>query len=181
MKKTVVIFAHNDLEKSLSNNIIVENLADQENIEVRNLISLYPDYKIDIQAEQEAIVEADTIVLQFPFFWYSAPAILKAWIDDVLQYGFAFGSNGDKLAGKNLVLSFTTGAPEQVYLNQQGENIIPGMLSPFKGTSDMIQTNYIDPVISYNMSYIPGVHDKDEIVAQANTHSQKLLDVLKSL
>ncbi|MGB2110528.1 MAG: hypothetical protein ACPHY8_00945 [Patescibacteria group bacterium] len=55
------------------------------------------------------------------------------------------------------------------------------MLSPFKGTSDMIQTNFIDPVISYNMSYIPGVHDKEEISQQAHQHSQKLLEVLKNL
>ncbi|MGB2110527.1 MAG: NAD(P)H-dependent oxidoreductase [Patescibacteria group bacterium] len=92
MKKTLIIVAHNNFENSLSNKIISQDLQKQENVEVRNLIELYPDYKIDIQAEQDALVQADTIVLQFPFFWYSCPAILKAWIDDVMQYGFAFGS-----------------------------------------------------------------------------------------
>jgi glutathione-regulated potassium-efflux system ancillary protein KefG len=48
----------------------------------------------------EALVEADTVALQFPFHWYSVPGILKEWIDRVLSYSFAYGSTGTKLHGK---------------------------------------------------------------------------------
>lgn len=182
MKKTVVILAHNNYENSLSNKTIANELQQKaENIEIRNLIQLYPDYKIDIEAEQKALVEAENIVLQFPFFWYSTPAILKAWIDDVMQYGFAFGSTWDKLVWKNFVISFTTWAPAEVYNDKEWVNKINDFLTPFKWLSDMIQTNYLDPLISYNMSYIPGVHNKDEITQKAISHSDSLIQKLSAL
>jgi NAD(P)H dehydrogenase (quinone) len=45
----------------------------------------------DIRAEQRKLVEADTLVLQFPLWWYATPAILKGWIDRVFTKGFAYG------------------------------------------------------------------------------------------
>ncbi|EST39448.1 hypothetical protein N566_01910 [Streptomycetaceae bacterium MP113-05] len=45
----------------------------------------------DIRAEQEKIIWADTLVLQFPLWWFGPPAILKGWFDRVLVQGFAFG------------------------------------------------------------------------------------------
>jgi NAD(P)H dehydrogenase (quinone) len=45
----------------------------------------------DIRAEQRKLVEADTLVLQFPLWWYATPAILKGWIDRVFAKGFAYG------------------------------------------------------------------------------------------
>ena len=44
---------------------------------------------------QVALVAADTIVFQFPFYWYSVPPLLKEWIDLVLEHGFAYGLEGD--------------------------------------------------------------------------------------
>jgi NAD(P)H dehydrogenase (quinone) len=45
----------------------------------------------DIRAEQAKLVAADALVLQFPLWWYSVPAILKGWIDRVFAKGFAYG------------------------------------------------------------------------------------------
>jgi NAD(P)H dehydrogenase (quinone) len=45
----------------------------------------------DIRTEQRKLVEADTLVLQFPLWWYATPAILKGWIDRVFAKGFAYG------------------------------------------------------------------------------------------
>ncbi|MEU3281800.1 NAD(P)H-dependent oxidoreductase [Streptomyces antibioticus] len=28
-----------------------------------------------------------TVVLQFPFYWYSTPPLLKQWLDQVTPYG----------------------------------------------------------------------------------------------
>lgn len=103
MSKIVVISGHPDLEQSHTNRIILDSLQTSLNdVEVRYLDRLYPDFKIDIEAEQKALLPAETIVLQFPFYWYSVPAILKKWIDDVFSYNFAYGSKGDKLQGKTL-------------------------------------------------------------------------------
>jgi NAD(P)H dehydrogenase (quinone) len=45
----------------------------------------------DVVAEQEKLRRADAVVLQFPLWWYSVPAIMKGWIDRVFSKGFAYG------------------------------------------------------------------------------------------
>ena len=60
----------------------------------------YPDFQIDVEHEQSALLAHDRVIFQFPMYWYSVPPLLKKWLDDVLTYGFAYGSSGDKLAGR---------------------------------------------------------------------------------
>lgn len=81
----------------------------------------------DIAAEQEKLRWADTVILQFPLWWFSMPAILKGWVERVYAYGFAYGVGehsdahwGDRygegnLAGKRAMLVVTTGGWESHY------------------------------------------------------------------
>ncbi|WP_315983290.1 NAD(P)H-dependent oxidoreductase [Aliamphritea spongicola] len=114
-----------------------------ESTDIRRLDSLYPDYRIDVAAEQQALLEAEVIILQFPFYWYSVPALLKKWLDDVLAYDFAYGANGDKLKGKDLVLSFTIGGPEEAY-DPQGYNHFPiaELIKPLQQTAYLAGMNF---------------------------------------
>jgi len=78
----------------------------------------------DIAAEQAKIMWADTILIQFPLWWFSTPAILKGWFDRVLAAGWAYRvmdpanpkrslRYGDgSLKGKRGMLIVTTGASE---------------------------------------------------------------------
>ena len=68
----------------------------------------YPDFKINVEHEQELIETHDRIVLQFPFYWYSSPALLKQWEDDVIKAGWAYGG-GRALEGKEFMLAVSTG------------------------------------------------------------------------
>ncbi|KAI1082444.1 Flavodoxin-like protein [Whalleya microplaca] len=45
----------------------------------------------DVKCEQEKLLWADVVILQFPLWWYNMPAILKGWIDRVYSLGFAYG------------------------------------------------------------------------------------------
>ncbi len=45
----------------------------------------------DIAAEQEKLRWADTVIFQFPLWWFSMPAIMKGWFDRVYANGFAYG------------------------------------------------------------------------------------------
>lgn len=45
----------------------------------------------DVLAEIGKLQRADAIILHFPLWWYSMPAILKGWIDRVFACGFAYG------------------------------------------------------------------------------------------
>ncbi|GAB3228439.1 NAD(P)H-dependent oxidoreductase [Glycomyces halotolerans] len=82
----------------------------------------------DIRAEQERLLAADAVILQFPLWWFSMPAIMKGWVDRVLTNGFGYGSTrgwpryGDGvLAGKRAMVSVTTGAAEP-HLSDRGVN-----------------------------------------------------------
>ncbi|XP_061100647.1 NAD(P)H dehydrogenase [quinone] 1 isoform X2 [Conger conger] len=74
----------------------------------------------DIKEEQRKVEEAELIIFQFPMYWFSVPAILKGWIDRVLAQGFAFSMekmyNNGVFKDKKAMLSFTTGAPESMFL-----------------------------------------------------------------
>ena len=81
----------------------------------------------DITGEQEKLLWADAVILQFPLWWYSMPAILKGWIERVYAFGFAYGVGehsdthwGDRfgegtLAGKRAMLMVTAGGWESHY------------------------------------------------------------------
>ena len=180
MKKTLVILAHNNYEHSVANKTIISSLlekADGSDIEVRHIFELYRDYKIDAIAEQAALLRADNIVLQFPLYWYNIPAIGKAWLDEVLQYGFAYGTGGDKLRGKNLLLSVTTGAPAEAYTAPLD---IHAVLAPFQKSSNFIQTNFVAPVYSHGMHSTPN-GDNTDVINKAKNHAQQLYTTLASL
>jgi NAD(P)H dehydrogenase (quinone) len=74
----------------------------------------------EVSAEMAKLNRADFLILQFPLWWFSLPAILKGWIDRVLAMGYAYdiGRSHDTgpLRGKRAMLALTTGSPQQSYL-----------------------------------------------------------------
>ncbi|WP_117232766.1 NAD(P)H-dependent oxidoreductase [Vibrio maerlii] len=178
MSKTVVISGHPNLEESFTNTVIIDTLQSQlENVSVRRLDTLYPDYNIDVEAEQAALIDADVIVLQFPFYWYSVPALMKKWIDDVMSFNFAYGPEGDKLKGKDFFLSFTVGGPEESY-DPLGYNhfTIEQFVFPLQQTAYLAGMNYHKPVYTHRMVYIPNVYNElEDVQARAKDHSVRLI------
>jgi glutathione-regulated potassium-efflux system ancillary protein KefF len=187
MSKVLIISGHPNLEHSLANRTILGDLADEAGItvETRNLDRLYPDFKVDVAAEQAALVTADVIVWQFPFHWYALPALLKKWLDDVMVFGFAHGAGGDKLHGKKLILSFTTGAPEAAYGHGQPMNYsIDEFLPPLRQTATLCGMQLQEPVYSAGMMFIPGVSsdaDRANVEARAHNHADRLAALYRLL
>lgn len=101
--KTVVLLFHPNFEASRINKAFEQAIGGDYT--VRHMYVLYPDNKIDVAKEQVVLTEADRIVLQFPMYWYSSPSLLKEWQDQVLLYGWAYGSSGKALHGKELLLA----------------------------------------------------------------------------
>ena len=117
MNKVLIVSGHTDLAHSFANKIILEKLAqDLPDAVFDYLDKAYPGFSIDVKAEQDKLVAADVIVLQFPVFWYSYPSIMHRWMEDVFAHGFSHGSTGKALHGKKLIASFTTGAPEEILI-----------------------------------------------------------------
>ncbi|WP_017594246.1 NAD(P)H-dependent oxidoreductase [Nocardiopsis potens] len=98
----------------------------------------------DVVAEQEKLLWADTVVFQFPLWWYSMPAILKGWVERVFSYRFAYGVGehdgtryGERfgegtLAGRRALLSVTVGGPESHYAARGINGPIDDLLFPIQ-------------------------------------------------
>ena len=96
----------------------------------------------DVKAEIENLLWADTLILQFPLWWFAMPAILKGWVDRVFAYGFAYGVGehsdrrwGDRygegiLAGKRAMLIVTAGGWEEHYSDRGINGPIDDLLFP---------------------------------------------------
>lgn len=83
---------------------------------------------------------------------------MKQWIDDVLAYGFAYGSGGDALKGKKLLVSVTTGGSKDEYTPKGAEHFyLKDFLVQFEQTALFCSMTWLEPVASYAMMFIPGV------------------------
>ena len=109
MKTTILLF-HPDLHASQANKALAQ-AAQAAGIEVRDIYSQYPDGKIDVKTEQAVLETTDRIVFQFPMYWYAMPSLMKEWLDQVLEYG----STGNALQGKKVILAVTQGAGAEDY------------------------------------------------------------------
>ncbi len=136
MKKLIIV-AHPDLSKSVVNKRWAEELRKApDDFEVRDLYAEYPDWKIDVKKEQALIEKFDTVVFQFPMYWYSCPPLLSKYFDDVFTYGWAYGSTGDKLKGKTFAVAVSTGSDASVYsAENHGITLLDSLMTPFRATA----------------------------------------------
>ena len=113
----LVLLAHPDLAQSRVNRALADaaRLRSERGVALRDLYALYPDYLIDVAAEQQALAAARTLVWLHPVQWYAMPALMKLWVDEVLAFGWAYGPGGTALAGKALALALSTGGTEAAY------------------------------------------------------------------
>jgi glutathione-regulated potassium-efflux system ancillary protein KefF len=114
-RNTVVIFGHPYPKRSRAGRTLLAAIRDLPNLSVRSLYDSYPDFGIDVEAEQQALREADIIVWQTPFYWYGVPSLMHLWFEKVLEQGFAYGEGGNKLSGKRVQWVTTTGTPRSSY------------------------------------------------------------------
>jgi glutathione-regulated potassium-efflux system ancillary protein KefF len=114
----LVIAAHPALAQSRVNRALLQAAQARQaapGVAVRDLYRLYPDYLIDVAAEQAALEQARLVVWQHPIHWYSMPPLMKLWLDEVLAFGWAYGPGGTALRGKDLWLVASTGGPAESY------------------------------------------------------------------
>lgn len=107
----------------------------------------------DIRAEQDKLDWADLVVLQFPLWWYSMPAILKGWCERVFALGYAYGAgrmfDRGGLAGKRAMISCTTAGRETSYGATGWHGAIEDVLFPVHNGLHFVGFNILPPMISY--------------------------------
>ncbi len=176
MKLLHLVF-HPNLEASRNNRTWKSQLEASGKITTsRDLYREYPDFSINVEKEQALLLQHERIILQFPFYWYSMPPLLKKWLDDVLTYNFAYGPEGDKLKGKDLQLVVSVGGREAFYTGFDIFTTVPDLLRPFQLTANLAQMNYLQPEYMFNADSA----EQETIEAFGRQLTQKVDDPTRS-
>ncbi len=151
--EVLVLVAHPQLEQSRINRALMRAAgaaaaASKGRIEVRDLYALYPDYLIDVKAEQAVLKSARLVVWQYPVLWYAMPPLMKLWLDEVLAFGWAYGPGGDALRSKDLWLALSTGGAEAAY-RPDGYNryFFDAFLPPVEQTAALCGMRFLPPLV----------------------------------
>ncbi|MCK6559216.1 NAD(P)H-dependent oxidoreductase [candidate division KSB1 bacterium] len=174
MARVLLLFAHPALEKSRINARLIRDVGQLDGITFHDLYEAYPDFFVDVAAEQQLLAAHDTIVLHHPMFWYSSPALVKQWADLVLEHGWAYGAKGTALRGKQLVHVVTTGGGEQAYQTAgMHQHTIREFLLPFEQTAKLCGMLYLPPYL------VHGTHRLAD--HEIESFAQEYLELLQRL
>lgn len=162
--KTLVIIAHPDLETSIINKRWVEELAKHpDKYTIHEISKVYPDGIIDVEKEQKLIEAHGNLIFQFPVYWFNCPPLLKKWLDEVLTYGWAYGSEGKHLNDRKIALAVTTGIKNEDYHeNGRYRYTLEQVLVPFETTALYCRANYRSFFAFYGAEYEPAAADIDQ-------------------
>ncbi|MBZ6282765.1 NAD(P)H-dependent oxidoreductase [Streptomyces olivaceus] len=147
--RTLVVVAHPDLASSRITARLAEAVSDLAHVTVHELGPACHDGRFDVAREQRLLRDHDRVVLQFPWYWYSVPAVLKAWMDQVLTHGFAYGSSGSALRGKTLQLVTSTGGPAESYatVDPTSHFTMTQLLAPLDATARLTGMRLAEPLV----------------------------------
>lgn len=153
--KTLVIIAHPSLSGTsrVHKRWTAELAHHPDEFSVHDLYACYPEGVIDeegVTREQELLAAHDVIVFQFPVYWYSCPALLRTWADEVYRFDWAYGGEralpgepGRMMAGKLLACAVSAGDVKEHY--HAGELVgfsMDEVLAPFHATANYLGAMY---------------------------------------
>ncbi|MDO1583428.1 NAD(P)H-dependent oxidoreductase [Rhizobium oryzicola] len=169
--RVLVLFAHPAQRKKSINLAMAERARSVDGVTLVDLYAEYPRFSIHVDREQQRLLEHDVIIFQFPLFWYSTPALLKQWQDLVLEYGFAYGPSGKKLAGKHMLACVTTGGRRDDYSPTGGnEHPIQDFLLPLRQTATLCGMEFLPPFVLHAANHI----EEDRAQAHIDAYPQLL-------
>ncbi len=174
-RSILIVFAHPALQKSRVGTVLASAASQVVGVHMHDLYEVYPDFDIDIKAEQALLEAHDTIVLQHPFYWYSVPSLLKEWFDLVLQHGWAYGTDGHRLEGKQCLTAITCGGGAEAY-SSKGMNryTVRELLSPVEQTVRLCGMNWLGPFV------VHGTHTlSDTEIQQHAVDYRRVLEALR--
>ncbi|TOP86014.1 NAD(P)H-dependent oxidoreductase [Vibrio parahaemolyticus] len=150
--KTLVIVSHPYQSNSNTIKALEQVALNTPDVTVRNLESLYGNNVtgFDIAEEQAECELADRIIYLFPIHWFNLTPMLKAYLNEVWTYGWAFGPEGTALKGKEMLVVASAGATEKTY-SAQGliQSTIQEVLTPMKASARYVGMSYQEPIAFY--------------------------------
>jgi glutathione-regulated potassium-efflux system ancillary protein KefG len=148
MAKVLVLFAHPARHRSRAGAALQAALDGLAQVTCVDLYETYPDLLIDVAAEQARLSAHDALVMQHPFYWYSAPSLMKEWLDLVLEHGFAYGHGATALTGKPWLQAITAGGRASAYApTGMNRYTLEEFLRPFEGTAHLCGALWQEPFV----------------------------------
>lgn len=142
----LVIHAHPYPRRSRACAAILAAIRDLPDLEVRSLYELYPDFDVDIAAEQAALERARLVVWLHPLYWYTAPGLMKHWLDVVLTGGWAHGK-GAALAAKDCLWVTTAGDVEAFTPEGRHHHAFADFVPVLEQTARYCGMNWLAPFV----------------------------------
>ncbi len=170
--KTLILLAHPHRDRSRVHNRLIRAAEEVSDVTVIDLYHEYPDFLINVRREQERVEQHQLLIFQHPIYWYSSPALLKEWLDCVLEQGWAFGKDGTKTKGLDFLQVISSGGPDDAYA-RQGYNrfTLLELLRPFEATAKLCGWRYHSPFL------VQGVYGLEEQSLEAHAmRYQSLLE-----
>lgn len=146
MKRILILFAHPKFEQSKTNKALVCKVINREGVTFHDLYEQYPDFNIDVLHEKKLLEQHDIVIWHHPFYWYNCPPLMKQWIDVVLEFGWAYGPDGDALKNKKCLNVITTGGSRELYCSEGNNHYsVNEFLRPFEQTARLCGMEYLPP------------------------------------
>jgi glutathione-regulated potassium-efflux system ancillary protein KefG len=166
--EVLILLAHPNIKDSKANAALIDAVKDLPHVKIINI------YEAPFTPEtyKEAFGEAQSVVFQFPFYWASAPYMLKRWCDEIL--GVLQADPGVK--GKKLMVATTTGSEYEAY-RAGGRNMftIDELLRPYQVLANHSGMVWQTPFALYGT----GLPDADKrIKAGAAAYRDWIIDLV---
>lgn len=163
MTKTLIIMSHPDVVQSSSQQFLLAAVKGEEQIQVRHLESILAEQEsehFDKTLERACLQDADRIILQFPFYWYQCPSVMKQWMDEVLTLNL---SQKNKMKEFGIVV--TVGAKSDRYTAGGSVGFgIEELLRPYQALANQLGWNYQTPFVIYQFQYLPEIQKQQLLV-----------------
>lgn len=167
--KTLVIVAHPQLANSSTESFLKAAADDENNVMWHELKTPF-----DISQEQELLKSATRIIFQFPLYWYSAPAILKQWLDEVWNSQL---TSSHLLKGRELGIVTTVAHSASAFQPGASQGYtIAEILRPYQALAYAMGMKYLSPLPIYQFA-----HQSEEERQSLFIHYQQYLTLDKFL
>ena len=153
--KTLVLVSHPEYDNSMTEAFLKQCQSDIENVDWVVLDKVQTNFIFDKEQEQQRLAQYDRILFQFPMYWYSAPALMKKYEDDVFTKNFIAHEQEGALNGKEMGIITTLGDPIKDYQVGGREGFsISELLKPYQAIAQRGQMKFLKPFVISQFAYM---------------------------
>lgn len=114
----------------------------------------------DIRAEVDKVLACDLLILNFPIYWFSLPAMLKGWMDRVFVSGVFYGGkriyDRGGMRGRRALVAASLGGREHMFGPQALHGDLNGMLRHvLQGSLGYVGFDVLEPFYAHHVPYLP--------------------------